>query len=284
MRNRTLVGLLVLPVVALPMTCRAADLTLLQLKREVQAKAVWYDTIGNNNQPDDSGSTTGPGIWNDTRAADSGFNSRATASIVSNITSTAMYATANAHAQAPTTSLLQTAYAMGRVLFKARFSVSTSTLVQYYAAIPVVSPRFITPPTTYQDLVLTFKNTSTNTILSTVQGGWGHPNPVPAASTSFLLAPGEYEIEGIMRLQGGASHALLAYSDTAKWVVSLDTCYANCDASFASPTLTANDFQCFLDRFAVGSVYANCDASTGTPVLTANDFQCYINQFVAGCP
>jgi len=61
------------------------------------------------------------------------------------------------------------------------------------------------------------------------------------------------------------------------------TCYANCDASAASPLLTANDFQCFLNRFAQQNAYANCDGSTNLPTLTANDFQCYLNAYAAGC-
>jgi hypothetical protein len=60
-------------------------------------------------------------------------------------------------------------------------------------------------------------------------------------------------------------------------------CYANCDQSSGSPLLTANDFQCFLNKFAAGDTYANCDGSTGIPALTANDFQCYLNKFAAGC-
>jgi hypothetical protein len=60
-------------------------------------------------------------------------------------------------------------------------------------------------------------------------------------------------------------------------------CYANCDNSFGAPLLTANDFQCFFNRFAGGSAYANCDGSTGIPALTANDFQSFLNRFVAGC-
>ena len=62
------------------------------------------------------------------------------------------------------------------------------------------------------------------------------------------------------------------------------TCYANCDLSAAAPVLTANDFQCFLNAFAMGASYANCDGSTTIPVLTANDFQCFLNAFAAGCP
>ena len=60
-------------------------------------------------------------------------------------------------------------------------------------------------------------------------------------------------------------------------------CYANCDNSTAPPILNANDFQCFLNAFAVQSDYANCDHSTNPPVLNANDFQCFLNAFAVGC-
>jgi hypothetical protein len=61
------------------------------------------------------------------------------------------------------------------------------------------------------------------------------------------------------------------------------SCYANCDGSTGPSILTANDFQCFLNRFAFGDSYANCDASNGTPVLTPNDFLCFLNTYAAGC-
>jgi hypothetical protein len=60
-------------------------------------------------------------------------------------------------------------------------------------------------------------------------------------------------------------------------------CYSNCDGSLFAPLLTANDFLCFLNKFAANDPYANCDASTGSPALTANDFQCFINQFAISC-
>jgi hypothetical protein len=60
-------------------------------------------------------------------------------------------------------------------------------------------------------------------------------------------------------------------------------CYANCDGSTGTPLLTANDFQCFLNKFAAADAYANCDGSTGSPALTANDFQCFLNKYAAGC-
>ncbi len=61
------------------------------------------------------------------------------------------------------------------------------------------------------------------------------------------------------------------------------TCYPNCDGSAATPLLTANDFQCFLNKYASNDPYANCDASTASPLLTANDFQCFLNKYAAGC-
>jgi hypothetical protein len=61
------------------------------------------------------------------------------------------------------------------------------------------------------------------------------------------------------------------------------SCYANCDNSTVPPVLNANDFQCFLNRYAAGDSYANCDGSTVPPVLNANDFQCFLNAYAAGC-
>jgi hypothetical protein len=60
-------------------------------------------------------------------------------------------------------------------------------------------------------------------------------------------------------------------------------CYANCDGSGVPPILNANDFSCFLNKFAGDEPYANCDGSTVSPVLTANDFQCFLNRFATGC-
>lgn len=60
-------------------------------------------------------------------------------------------------------------------------------------------------------------------------------------------------------------------------------CYANCDGTTVAPILNANDFLCFLNRYAAGESYANCDGSTVAPVLNANDFQCFLNKYSAGC-
>jgi hypothetical protein len=70
---------------------------------------------------------------------------------------------------------------------------------------------------------------------------------------------------------------------TVTLVYTLPDCYVNCDNSTAPPILNANDFQCFLNKFASGDSYANCDNSTAPPILNANDFQCFLNAFATGC-
>jgi hypothetical protein len=92
--------------------------------------------------------------------------------------------------------------------------------------------------------------------------------PIPVPPASFQV---DY-IDSQNPANGGGGRIIIG-----------STCYANCDGSAGNPVLTANDFQCFLDRFAAGESYANCDQSTGVPTLTANDFQCFLNTFAAGC-
>ncbi len=60
-------------------------------------------------------------------------------------------------------------------------------------------------------------------------------------------------------------------------------CYPNCDHSTTNPYLTANDFQCFLNKFSAADSFANCDGSAVLPILNANDFQCFLSKFGAGC-
>jgi subtilisin family serine protease len=61
-------------------------------------------------------------------------------------------------------------------------------------------------------------------------------------------------------------------------------CYANCDNSTVDPILNVLDFNCFLNRFAVGDSYANCDNSSVPPTLNVLDFNCFLNLFAGGCP
>jgi hypothetical protein len=47
--------------------------------------------------------------------------------------------------------------------------------------------------------------------------------------------------------------------------------------------VNANDFSCFLQRFAAGDPYANCDTSVSAPVLNVADFTCFLVVFANGC-
>ena len=114
---------------------------------------------------------------------------------------------------------------------------------------------------------------------------WRHNNlPIdatanPSAATSSLL------ISRAGALDGGDYDCIITNScgSITSDAASVAVCIANCDCSAAAPMLTANDFQCFLNKFALGDPYANCDQSTSAPLLTANDFQCFLNAFASGC-
>jgi hypothetical protein len=74
------------------------------------------------------------------------------------------------------------------------------------------------------------------------------------------------------------------HTDDWQVVVTPPACYANCDASTASPVLNVGDFTCFLQKYASGDAYANCDASTAVPALNVGDFTCFLQKYAAGCP
>jgi hypothetical protein len=57
-------------------------------------------------------------------------------------------------------------------------------------------------------------------------------------------------------------------------------CYANCDQSTACPTLTANDFLCYLAAYNNNGSYADCDGVGG---LTSGDFICFLTAYNNGC-
>ncbi len=57
-------------------------------------------------------------------------------------------------------------------------------------------------------------------------------------------------------------------------------CYANCDHSTMPPILNANDFACFLNKYAAQCPYADCDQNGTLNIL---DFACFLNKFATGC-
>ncbi|MBX3377256.1 MAG: hypothetical protein KF678_09680 [Phycisphaeraceae bacterium] len=98
---------------------------------------------------------------------------------------------------------------------------------------------------------------------------------------SLCVYQNQLYVGGYFTLAGGQASPFLA-----RWgciTPPPPPCYANCDQSTGSPSLTANDFMCFLNAYARGDSSANCDGSTGLPTLTANDFACFINKYAAGC-
>jgi hypothetical protein len=84
-------------------------------------------------------------------------------------------------------------------------------------------------------------------------------------------------VEGSFSSVGGGT-----VRNIAQWVGCAGNrqCYADCDSN---RVLTANDFMCFLNKYAARDPYANCDGSTVSPVMTAADFQCYLNKYAQGC-
>lgn len=79
---------------------------------------------------------------------------------------------------------------------------------------------------------------------------------------TFLTARG-VDIQGMINLTfGGISddgNTICGMGNTSGgqfrgWILTLPAppCYANCDTSTVAPFLTANDFQCFLNKFAAG--------------------------------
>lgn len=132
--------------------------------------------------------------------------------------------------------------------------------------------------------------------------GYGHPasnrrhgfifaDAYGMRDINALLAPGTtFEVTELrdINASGRLAGMALSLAGDSRPVLLLPpgdplACYANCDGSGITPILTANDFTCFLNRFAAGDSRANCDGSTTAPVLTANDFTCFLNSFAGGC-
>jgi hypothetical protein len=85
-------------------------------------------------------------------------------------------------------------------------------------------------------------------------------------------------VSGLFSTAGGGTARTIA-----QWVGCAGNrqCYADCDNN---RVLNANDFMCFLNKYAARDPYANCDGSSASPVMTAADFQCFLNKYAQGCP
>jgi hypothetical protein len=104
-------------------------------------------------------------------------------------------------------------------------------------------------------------------------GGFGsssvHMGTINDASGHSLVIAGNVVYAG-----GGSQGKWLL-----KWV-GCPNCYADCDLSGGSPRLTANDFLCFITKYAAKDPYANCNLDNA---INAADFQCFLNRYAAGC-
>jgi hypothetical protein len=76
---------------------------------------------------------------------------------------------------------------------------------------------------------------------------WTSGTPLP----SPRRAAGGAELNGTFYVVGGY-HGSGSLSDVLAYGI---PCYANCDGSTVPPILTANDFQCFLIKYAQGCNY-----------------------------
>ncbi len=128
--------------------------------------------------------------------------------------------------------------------------------------------------------VLDFQNGG-YAVFGEVTKGWSVVEAIAALPVQNFSAINQALASVPSRGPGPLSETVVVFSEME--VVRRCACYVNCDGSSGVPTLTSNDFQCFLNEFASGNFYANCDGSTGTPALTSNDFQCFLNRFAAGC-
>jgi hypothetical protein len=111
-----------------------------------------------------------------------------------------------------------------------------------------------------------------NLIITSLQEATGGPGG--GTSTAY----------GVFYTKFNALAIALGETTSLELNVRIDSCYANCDQSTGSPSLTAADFTCFLGKFRGGESYANCDGSTTPPVLGAADFVCFLGKFRSGCP
>lgn len=116
----------------------------------------------------------------------------------------------------------------------------------------------------------------------------GAANTIDPVEHVFLSQPaaGQWTVEVIASevVLDGRPEDPQVNADFALVVSGIATCPANCDNSTTPPVLNVADFQCFLNKFAAGSLAANCDNSTSPPALNVADFVCFLNEFAAGCP
>lgn len=99
-----------------------------------------------------------------------------------------------------------------------------------------------------------------------------------AMDGAYLVAAGT---DGFLRWLNPTTGAVKFTTATCSQVTALSvssSCSADMDRT---GTLSANDFQAYINVWAAGSPHADLDRSGS---LTANDFQAFINAYANGCP
>ena len=110
--------------------------------------------------------------------------------------------------------------------------------------------------------------------------------PVIAFSTSYPYPGGHLLVE--IRHTGftGTSasvDSVLATNTTAGYGTQFSACWTGSYTGTSAGQGNFSVIQFTSEGGSGGGCYANCDGSTGTPALTANDFQCFINKYAGGC-
>lgn len=121
-------------------------------------------------------------------------------------------------------------------------------------------------------------------IISNTQLGGFRDTYIPVTVDISAYAGASRTLRFECQTSGGGYLTSFFLDDVSIEPVGQHPCYANCDNSTGTPLLSANDFQCFINRYNNNDPYANCDQSTTFPMLTPNDLQCFINKYVSGCP
>ena len=181
------------------------------------------------------------------------------------------------------------AYTLGPVSLTMNYNAGGAAIVSIWQGSPAPSARLLTLNSPPQTGVGSFTFLSPAPLV--LQPGttyWVYVESVSSPTGSFMwegtspsTAPSGAATY-VDFLFNGSPSATLNRIDVQGSVVGL-ACYPNCDGSTGQPLLTANDFSCFLTKFAAGDSYANCDGSTGLPLLTANDFACFLTKYAQGC-
>ncbi|MBX3377739.1 MAG: hypothetical protein KF678_12135 [Phycisphaeraceae bacterium] len=163
------------------------------------------------------------------------------------------------------------------------FAAQTLQITDQFAALGIV---FTTPPVENKNEIL-------NNSSFVVPAGSTAPNLLASSGTLTIEAQFTvpvFRVGAIIGISGGSDRLEIfdaggvslgsIVGDDVEVSLSSTTPIARFVVSTFTGTTPTIDNLVF-ER--ASSCYANCDASTGNPLLTANDFQCFLNKYATGC-